>query len=34
MGCFGGLGEVRVGDLHRNYTDWKELQYGKKLKIK
>lgn len=30
MACFWGVVEIGVGNLHRNYTDWEELQYDKK----
>lgn len=26
-----GVVEIGDGNLHRNYTGWEELQYGKKL---
>ena len=29
MACFWGVRGIGVGDLHSNYTDWEELQYGK-----
>lgn len=27
--CLGGVVEIEVGNLHRNYTGWEELQYDK-----
>lgn len=31
-GLFGGFWEIGDENLHRNYTDWKELQYDKTIK--
>lgn len=28
---FWGVVEIGGGNLHRNYTDWEELQYDEKL---